>query len=252
MTEGVPTLSRDGDFPTVLTSDAFHAVLRTGRSRGSLSMDDVMPVLRDVELSPELITAVTGRIREEGIEFDAGERDLTRARLLGRPGGAAGTGLDQPAGARAPSSPAARRKDAGADGSEGRATIVPPLPGPSTPSGRAPTVPRRARPSAVDRLISDDGALAGAGADPVRFYLKEIGKVPLLSAEEEVALAQRIEGGAGAELHLAERAAVVESGGDPTPLSDADHRALTRQVSDGELAKSKLIEANLRLVVSIA
>ncbi len=86
MTEGVPTLSRDGESPAVLTSDAFHAVLRAGRSRGSLTLDDVMPVLRDVELSPELIIAVTGRIREEGIEFDAGERDLTRARLLGRGG----------------------------------------------------------------------------------------------------------------------------------------------------------------------
>ena len=183
MTEGVPTLSRDGDFPAVLTSVAFHAILRTGRSRGSLTMDDVMPVLRDVELSAELITAVTGRIRDEGIEFDAGERDLTRARLLGREAGAAATELDEPAGAGAPSSAPARERRAAPTPDEGRATIVPPLPGPSTPSGRAPTVPRRARPSAVDRLISDDGALAGAGADPVRFYLKEIGKVPLLSAE---------------------------------------------------------------------
>jgi len=248
MTEGVPTLSRDGESPAVLTSVAFHAVLRAGRSRGSLTLDDVMPVLRDVELSPELIIAVTGRIREEGIDFDAGERDLTRAGLARRR--LSGTELDDPAGPAA--APAGRVKDGGAEAPDGRAPIVPPLPGPSTPSGRAPTVPRRARPAAVDRLISDDGALAGAGADPVRFYLKEIGKVPLLSADEEVALAQRIEVGAAAELHLAERAAVVESGGEPTPLSDADHRALTRQVGDGELAKSKLIEANLRLVVSIA
>jgi RNA polymerase primary sigma factor len=82
--------------------------------------------------------------------------------------------------------------------------------------------------------------------------LKEIGKVSLLSAEEEVDLAQRIEAGAEAELVLAERAAIVESGGTPTPLSDADHRKLTRKVRDGETAKAKLIEANLRLVVSIA
>jgi len=210
-----------------------------------------MPVLRDVELSPELIVAVTGRIREEGIEFDAGERDLTRARLLGR--GASQAELDQARGAAdPPASPSEDLKEGGAQAHDQRSAIVPPLPGPAAPSGRAPTVPRRARPAAVERLISDDGALAGAGADPVRFYLKEIGKVPLLSAEEEVALARRIEAGAAAELHLAERAAVVESGGEPTRLSDADHRALTRQVADGERAKSKLIEANLRLVVSIA
>ena len=111
--------------------------------------------------------------------------------------------------------------------------------------------PRRPRPLSVDRLLGDD-ALTGAGADPVRFYLKEIGKVPLLSAEEEVALAQRIEAGAAAEMALADRSAIVEAGGHPEPISDAHHRELVRLARDGETAKAKLIEANLRLVVSIA
>jgi len=115
----------------------------------------------------------------------------------------------------------------------------------------APGVARRAKPLGVDRLLGDD-SLTGAGADPVRFYLKEIGKVPLLSAEEEVSLAQRIEAGAAAEVALADRSALLEEGGHPEPMTDAEHRDLVRRARDGETAKGKLIEANLRLVVSIA
>jgi RNA polymerase primary sigma factor len=65
-------------------------------------------------------------------------------------------------------------------------------------------------------------------------------------------LAKRIEAGGNAEVTLAERAAIVESGGAPEPMSEADHRELNRRVRDGEVAEAKLIEANLRLVVSIA
>ncbi len=101
-------------------------------------------------------------------------------------------------------------------------------------------------------LAPEDESFSGEGPDPVRSYLREIGKVRLLSAGEEVRLAERIVAGASAEVRLAERAAIVESGGDPPPLRDADRRQWQRQVSDGEAAKAMLIEANLRLVVSIA
>ncbi len=101
-------------------------------------------------------------------------------------------------------------------------------------------------------LAPEDESFSGDGPDPVRSYLREIGKVRLLSAGEEVRLAERIVAGASAEVRLAERAAIVESGGDPPPLRDADRRQWQRQVSDGEAAKAMLIEANLRLVVSIA
>jgi RNA polymerase primary sigma factor len=79
--------------------------------------------------------------------------------------------------------------------------------------------------------------------DPVRMYLKEIGKVPLLTAEQEVTLAKRIEAG----LHSAER---LEQAG--VQLSEETHASLEAVTTDGELAKRQLIEANLRLVVSIA
>jgi RNA polymerase primary sigma factor len=226
MTEGVPTLSRDGEVAAVLRSAAFLNVIEAGRSHHALTLDEVMPVLRDVELTAELIGAVTDCIRRQGIAFDAGEHDLWRAADPVVVGGLPLASL--------------------ASNGTPPATAVEETP----PSAPRPTA--RRRPPAVDRFLGDDGGLTGSGADPVRFYLKEIGKVPLLSADEEVALAQRIEGGAAAELELAERAALVESGGVPRPLSDVEHRFLGRRVRDGERAKSKLIEANLRLVVSIA
>ncbi|TWE22044.1 RNA polymerase RpoD-like sigma 70 subunit [Prauserella muralis] len=85
-----------------------------------------------------------------------------------------------------------------------------------------------------------------ASADSVRAYLKQIGKVALLNAEEEVELAKRIEAG----LYAAERLRVAEDEGEK--LSTQMRRDLKWIVRDGERAKSHLLEANLRLVVSLA
>jgi len=84
-------------------------------------------------------------------------------------------------------------------------------------------------------------ALKAPTNDPVRMYLKEIGKVPLLTAEQEVILAKAIEEGEAATAEL-----------DKTPARTARIRQLQRVEREGQLAKKKLIEANLRLVVSIA
>jgi RNA polymerase primary sigma factor len=85
-----------------------------------------------------------------------------------------------------------------------------------------------------------------ASADSVRAYLKQIGKVPLLNAEQEVELAKRIEAG----LYAAERLRVAEESGESlgTPMT----RDLLWISRDGERAKNHLLEANLRLVVSLA
>ncbi|HEU0102005.1 MAG TPA: RNA polymerase sigma factor RpoD [Mycobacteriales bacterium] len=88
----------------------------------------------------------------------------------------------------------------------------------------------------------DADARAGPTSDPVRLYLKEIGKVALLTAGQEVDLAKRIEAG----LFAAEKLA------GPTPLSAALRRDLVALEWDGAIAKRQLVEANLRLVVSIA
>ncbi|TAK69460.1 MAG: RNA polymerase sigma factor [Actinomycetota bacterium] len=83
---------------------------------------------------------------------------------------------------------------------------------------------------------------AGATADPVKDYLKQIGKVPLLNAEQEVELAKRIEAGLFAEERLNSGAKL-----DPTLRGDLEWIA-----EDGRRAKNHLLEANLRLVVSLA
>ena len=87
--------------------------------------------------------------------------------------------------------------------------------------------------------------VAGATADPVKDYLKQIGKVPLLNAEEEVDLAKRIEAGLFAE-HI------LKSGSLNRETDRMYMRELKLISRDGQQAKNHLLEANLRLVVSLA
>ena len=82
--------------------------------------------------------------------------------------------------------------------------------------------------------------------DPVRMYLKEIGKVDLLTPEQEVDLAQQMGAGAAAKEQLAE----LEQSGEELP--DEVRQELKKTIRKGERAKQQLAEANLRLVVSIA
>ncbi len=121
-------------------------------------------------------------------------------------------------------------------------------------------------------LEAEAGAIAQEDAlratnDPVRMYLKEIGKVPLLTAEEEVSLAKKIEAGLESTDQLGDvrhatldtlrglctKAALDEPGRDDKKLPpDRTTEILRRVEREGQIAKKKLIEANLRLVVSIA
>ncbi|MGZ4121089.1 MAG: RNA polymerase sigma factor RpoD [Actinomycetota bacterium] len=107
-------------------------------------------------------------------------------------------------------------------------------------------------------------------ADPVRMYLKSIGKVPLLTAQDEVTLAKKVEAGLEAETHIADhirpsferlhdmlvKAALardvqrLEVAVKPSP--ELIRELLRRTEREGQLARKRLIEANLRLVVSIA
>jgi RNA polymerase primary sigma factor len=96
-----------------------------------------------------------------------------------------------------------------------------------------------------DDLPAAQVASAGATADPVKDYLKQIGKVPLLNAEQEVELAKRIEAGLFAEEKLAQ-------GADSLSLSPDQRLDMEWIAEDGRRAKNHLLEANLRLVVSLA
>jgi RNA polymerase primary sigma factor len=105
--------------------------------------------------------------------------------------------------------------------------------------------PERARP----RQLADRAHEGRGGtSDPVRMYLKEIGRVQLLTAQDEVDLAKRIEAGTAAAVQLAD----LNAAGELDTLSFAEHRRLKLSVKDGDVAKRQLIQANLRLVVSIA
>ena len=89
--------------------------------------------------------------------------------------------------------------------------------------------------------------------DPVRMYLKEIGKVPLLSAEEEIELAKKMEAGMAArEKIVAYRISMEEADEATRAEIQKEIDALEAPFEEGEEAKKRLAEANLRLVVSIA
>jgi RNA polymerase primary sigma factor len=240
-----------------LPKDQFEALIRMGRARGGLTQDDVMTVLRAVELSADLISDVVARIREAGIEFtyDTGETtvvpmtgavadDLSDRLRQGFP-----VLVDEGEGpAIAAGSPPARivaldpsRQATRQTGPDAVADDRP-----DVPATRAPVKKERAprRPSTPDGYSDTDG-FRGSAADPVHMYLKEIGKVKLLDAALEVELAERILAGNEA----AARLALFEGGtGESYPGRAAD-RVLVRR---GQSAKEALIEANLRLVVSIA
>ncbi len=123
-----------------------------------------------------------------------------------------------------------------------------------TPSGDHSGTP--ARPTAIRAkggfVVSDSDdtdepvqqvTVAGATADPVKDYLKQIGKVSLLNAEQEVDLARRIEAGLYAEYKLKNEA---------DSMTSKQRRELHFIAQDGQNAKNHLLEANLRLVVSLA
>ncbi len=135
-----------------------------------------------------------------------------------------------------------------------------PADGPEAAAAAVPAAPGEAQPSPVktgeegddetfvygdddDDLPAAQVASAGATADPVKDYLKQIGKVPLLNAEQEVELAKRIEAGLFAE----EKLGTGTGGMTPDQRLDMEWIA-----EDGRRAKNHLLEANLRLVVSLA
>jgi RNA polymerase primary sigma factor len=220
-----------------------------------------MTVLRTVELSADLISDVVARIRDAGIEFtyDTGETtvvpmtgaaadDLSDRLLDGFP----------PLGEVTTSPEAEAEADADAEvdaGARTGVTGVPPLPPdpdpapvpPARRSGGRPAAKKERAPrrSGSSDSYADGDGFRGSAADPVHMYLKEIGKVKLLDAALEVELAERIL--AGNEAH--ERLAAADAEPGQSYAGRAADRVLVRR---GQQAKEALIEANLRLVVSIA
>jgi RNA polymerase primary sigma factor len=230
----------------------FDGLIQLGRSRGFLTQDDVMTVLKSVELSADLITDVVTRIRAEGIEFtyDTGEMTIVplapAARtdedpaVLDGPIKALVSDPDPlaspPAGGRVETRDQAVAESATGGGSRSKATGA----------VRKTAIAKKARPerrTPPGEQYNGSDRFGSAAADPVHTYLKEIGKVKLLDAALEVELAERILAGADAAAHL------VAAGPGSSDKELSGDRVLVRR---GQQAKEALIEANLRLVVSIA
>jgi RNA polymerase primary sigma factor len=174
-----------------IDNEEWAELVAKGRDEGVVAADDVAHVLRNVELSEDVILTVAQSIEALGVGVDDTVDEIIEA----------------------------PRVDASeVDEDE------------SKPKRR-----RALRPMATDRPPE-----AGS-SDAVRMYLKEIGRVSLLSGEDERELAIRYEKGvlAAAELAMAAK-------------DDPERRRLKREMGDGEVAKAQLIQANLRLVVSIA
>jgi RNA polymerase primary sigma factor len=217
MSESTPTLA----IPPGVPQAEFEALLVAGKQRGSLTADDLMTALEDVELSPELIDSVRERLATEGIELDE-EADVD--------------------------------DDEEEDDDEAEPALDGTAPGPvALGAEEAPALPSVTVPHERDSSPFlgrvEERATGGGSADPVRMYLKEIGKVPLLTGAQEVWLAQRIEAG----LHAAARIAELEDRyGDCALIPEPELLPAEALVADGLAAKRALTEANLRLVVSIA
>jgi RNA polymerase primary sigma factor len=100
----------------------------------------------------------------------------------------------------------------------------------------------RKRPDSVASAAADIDLSAIDIDDSISLYLKEIGRIPLLTAEQEVSLAKRMEAGRNAKRHL----------GNSRSLSLEERKNLSAVIKDGQAAHEHLIKANSRLVVSVA
>ncbi len=175
-----------------------------GSQVGLLHAEEITHVVRDLELTGDILTVITERLGSVGITIDDAV-ELVDDHVDDTP----------PAGTQA---------------------IVASAPGDETEGAEARRHRRRSE-RVTERYD------VGTNGDTVRMYLKEIGRVGLLSADDERHLAQKIEAGNLAAGQLDELGASADA---------AQQRPLLRAVQAGQRAKSDLIQANLRLVVSIA
>ncbi|MFZ4516328.1 MAG: RNA polymerase sigma factor RpoD [Acidimicrobiia bacterium] len=206
-----PRPDAPGDSVDAAASADVAALLERVNSRGFVTTGEIFAAFPDLEPETFELAAIYTAIRARGIEVvDEIAEELQRE--------------DQRRNADPTSSVAARWA------MEASATTT-----------TTTTSPRRRPHLSAEEVARTTRTESGGSFDPIRMYLKEIGKVPLLTGEQEVTLAKRIEAGVGASEAMT-----------GTGLSSEEAAGLAAVERDGELAKKQLVEANLRLVVSIA
>jgi RNA polymerase primary sigma factor len=225
--------------PSGISEHDLDLLVVRGRRTGALSMEDVVVVLRSVELTTDVIEGVRIHLLANGIVIDEALPELDDLDQL-----AADTG-PLPIADGPPPSIEAELHEASTAAHDAVDTGTFDQDGLEL-GGVRPTRSAAARRRALRAATTTNER--GGTADPVRMYLKEIGRVPLLTGAEEVEFSRRIETGGFAAQKLADLSAT----GGLASLEFAERRQLQREVRRGEDAREVLIEANLRLVVSIA
>jgi RNA polymerase primary sigma factor len=276
----------------VLSHPDIVALVDQGRQTGTVTADALRTATAAVATTPQHLRAVLRFLSEEGVSVVVSAEDTRSPKLVAAAASSARTTVKAtakkapakkaPAKKATPAEPAAKSDDAKTDTkkapakktaaakSSGEETVEVPAAGAGLvvgPDGKKilPDLPDEQfeKDVATDPSLKEEEdeskgfvvsqadesdepvqqvMVAGATADPVKDYLKQIGKVPLLNAEMEVELAKRIEAGLFSDEKLAK-------GG---KLSAKALEELEWIAEDGRRAKNHLLEANLRLVVSLA
>ena len=195
---------------------AVDKLVAVGKGSGSVTEDDIQVALAEIDVDSDELAAVYDAIRAQGVDVSSAGEEMSKDEA---------------------EEFAEEEIEDEIDTSE--AAVV------DAELGKTPLAPTGRKRKHVSRRDQPPAPVMLTG-DPVRMYLKEIGKVDLLSASEEIDLAMKIEAGLEATRRLDEAEASGET------LQRSEMRRLTRVEQVGLDAKQRLISANLRLVVSIA
>lgn len=205
-------------------------LLLKGAENGSVTEDDVQGMLKDISVSEEQLNAVYGILREQGINVVSADDDV----VIGADDDDLSAGTDD------------LDDDLDDEDNEDHDIRVAKRADAEMAAAKPKKKSRSRTSRSRSRTRGVDASTVMLTGDPVRMYLKEIGKVDLLTAADEVDLAMKIEAG----LEASNKLEAAENG--EIELTRAEMRRLARVENVGLEAKQALISANLRLVVSIA
>ncbi len=264
--------------PAVLTHPSIVTLIERGAPAGSVTAEEVRQAFGAADVAPAHLKSLMAHLAGLGISVELGapaDQRAVAAAARKTATSTASTAKKAAAPAKKAAAPAAKKAATpakkAASAAKAEAAEAAPAAAPTVgPDGKKllPDIPDEQfeKDVAADPTIKEDEEeasatssfvvstaddtdepaqqvmVAGATADPVKDYLKQIGKVPLLNAEMEVSLAKRIEAGLFSDEKLAR-------GGKITPKLQEE---LEWIAEDGRRAKNHLLEANLRLVVSLA